>query len=123
MATAAPVPKYSPSDLVKYKDKGQYIVLSVQTNLGFNKYHIMNIEDGHSEQASSHELTKINTNIPKKEEDIETPEENIEELNENVVKPRFKTLKPEELDDLARKRTEKTTDKQTTWAIRIFKGK
>ena len=36
---------------------------------------------------------------------------------------RFKNLKPSEIDDLAKKKTEATTDRQTTWAVKIFRGK
>ena len=63
MATRAPVPKFEPADVVYYNDKGQYIVLGVETNLGFNRYHIMSLENGGKEIASRHELTKVHSNI------------------------------------------------------------
>ena len=36
---------------------------------------------------------------------------------------RFATLTDDEIDNLAAKRTEKTTDRQTAWSLKIFKGK
>ena len=123
MATKAPVPGFQPADVVYYGDKGQYIVLAVEASLGFNRCHIMSLENGEKEITNRHELTKVHSNIVGKPEDIPIPDEKVEELNGNDNKPRFKTLNAEELDDLARKRTEKATDKQTTLALKIFKGK
>ena len=120
MATAGPVPRFAPADLVKYQGEGDYLVLSVTNVLGFNKYNLINIRNGEQVQASSHELQKIHDDILKKD-DEETEER--EEESKNIPKSRFNTLLPEELDELAKKRTEPGTDKQTKWAIKIFKGK
>ena len=121
MATAKPVPRFAPADLVKYQGEGEYMVLSVNNVLGFNKFQLINIRNGQQVQASSHELQKIRDDILKAEEDEESE---VFEGNETVVpKARFTTLNAEELDNLAKKRTEPGTDKQTKWAIKIFKGK
>ena len=118
MATASRPPKFKPSDLVKYKDQGQYIVLSITNILGFNKYNIINIQNGEYEQAAIHEISKLGETIFNKEN--EEMEESDDETEEK--KKRFPTLQPEDLDKIAQKRTEKATDKQTAWAIKIFKG-
>ena len=93
MVTARAKSKYKPADLLKYKGDGEHIVLSV-CNLGFNKYKIM---------------------------DIET--EFFNEKMETESQPRFKTLEEKEIDEIAKKQSEPTTDRQTAWAVRIIKGK
>jgi hypothetical protein len=54
---------------------------------------------------------------------LETEEDMIEGEEPKEKKARFKILNPQELDDLAKKRNEPSTEKQTSWAIRILKGK
>ena len=46
-----------------------------------------------------------------------------EESEKKEEKPRFKTLSEQELDELQKKKTEPSTDKQMKWAVRIFKGR
>ena len=60
MSTAKQSPKFKPADIVLYKNNPDYIVLSVSNigQKGFNKYTIMNINNGQSMQVSSHELSK-----------------------------------------------------------------
>ena len=126
MAAYTHRPKFAPADLVKYKNAGQFIVLSITRQLGFNKYNIISIENGEFHVANTHELTKINNAILGDESDGSEFEEDIqpiEKLTEKVNKSRFKSLNQEELDQLAQKRTERATDKQTTWAVKILKGK
>ena len=118
MAAWAPSPSFAPSDLVKFKNSGQYIVLSVTSSLGFNKYHLMNIENGQQEMASAYEMEKIG----KKLFGCPTEDEEFDKNTEIQPENRFKTLKEEEIDELAKKRTEPTTEKQTSWAIKILKG-
>ena len=116
MVTYAPAPAFAPSDIVKYRNNGQYIELSITSHLGFNKYNLMSIENGTQEVASAFEMEKIGRN------NSDTDEE-ISETTENQEETRFKHLNKEEIDELAKKRTEPTTEKQTIWAIKIFKGK
>jgi hypothetical protein len=121
MATRAPEPKFAPADLVKYNNAGEYIVLAVSDELGFNRYHLLNIENGTQEVAATHELTKIKADIFEADEQL-MQDILVEPETQENKKSRFRSLQPNELDELARKRTEPATDKQTTWAIRIFKG-
>ena len=116
MATAPRAARFKVSDLVKFNNSGEYIILAITNELGFNTYHIMDTKNGNEERANSHQLQKI--------QDLLLPSSDTEEEMEIVEeKTRFKLMTQEEIDELAKKRTEKATDKQTTWAIRIFKGK
>ena len=121
MATTIPVPRFKVADLVQLKDSEEYIILGIRNELGFNVYNLMNTKTGQEIQANSHEMKKILDDIL--ESDESDGEEELIQVEENDNKPRFKLLQPEEIDKLAKKRTEPATDKQTTWAIKIFKGK
>jgi hypothetical protein len=113
MATAPPASKFAPADLVKYRNTGEYIILSISNEIGFNRYHLLNIENGQEQMANTFELEKIPVDI------LEITEDEFETKPE---KKRFKTIQPEELDNLSKKTTEPTTDRQTSWAVKIFKG-
>ena len=74
--------------------------------------------DNRNKQAA---MKKIANDILKNEESDETTEELDTQPPEK--KARFQQLNQEELDQLAKKRTEATTDRQTVWAVKIFKGR
>ena len=122
MATARAKPRFSPADIVRYQGQEEYVVVSVTNLLGFNKYNLLNLKNGEKIQASSHELQKI---YGEKLMGDEESDEEIEEIlapEQMETKQRFGVLNEQQLDELAKKRTEPGTDKQTKWAIKIFKG-
>jgi hypothetical protein len=118
MATSGPHPKFSPGDLVKFKNSGEYIVLSLTNEIGFNKYQLLNIDNGQQEIAHSFEIEKIGS-----ADILTTEDEELIEIPQEPKNKRFKSMKQEELDNLAKKRSEPATDKQTLWAVNILKGK
>ena len=122
MAVQAPIPRFAPGEIVSCDGQGQYIVLSISNEIEFNLYHLIETNTGEKRTCSAMHLEKNGMTIEeeKKEDAIEIEEGINEEKNE---KKRFKTLSEQELDDLQRRRTEPSTDKQMRWAVRIFKGK
>ena len=119
MAVQAPVPRFLPGDIVSYQGQGRYTVLSISNQIGFNLYNILETSTGEQKTTSVLNLERIlEVENDNNEEDIQVTDE-IEEKE----KPRFKQLSEQELDDLQRKKTEPSTDKQMKWAVKIFKGK
>ena len=119
MVTARARPQFKPADLVKYKGDGEHIILSSYNILGFNKYQIMNIENGVKNEASTHELEKIHKDILKDE-----PNEEFDMIEiKQKTQPRFKSLGEEQINEIAKKKSEATIDRQTAWAVHIIKGK
>ena len=123
MAVQAPVPRFFPGDKVNYRGEGTYVVLSVHRDLGFNMYKLLETRTGEERTSSVLNLERIlEVEQDNNEEETQADMES-EESVEKEEKPRFKTLSEEELDDLQKKKTEASTDKQMRWAVRIFKGK
>ena len=52
-----------------------------------------------------------------------SPNENIPGADDSDDDDRFETLNDEEIDAIASATTAKATEKQTKWAVRIFRGK
>lgn len=119
MATTMPHPKFSPGDIVSYRGKSTCVVLSTTNELGFNIYHLLDLDSGVSIRSSAHEIiSAVEANI------INLPDIELEPTSpeKTPTKARFQLMNDGELDDLASKRTEKATDRQTSWAVKVFKG-
>jgi len=133
MANANPHPKFSSGDIVNYRGQSTCVVLSTSNQLGFNVYHLLELDTGYTIRSSAHEIASaVDSNVidlPDIEVELPVMDDDLVELGEQTAvkketKPaRFKILDDNELDELASKRTEKTTDKQTAWAVKMFKGK
>ena len=123
MAVQAPVPRFFPGDLVNYKGQGKYVILSVNSDMGFNMYKLMEKTTGEEITSSVINLERILEVVQESNEEEGVHSEPEQEKNEKEGNPRFKTLTEKELDDLQKKKTEPSTDKQMKWAVKIFKGR
>ena len=118
MASWQPIPRFSPGDLVTYRGETTCLVSSINNQLGFNRFKLLDLDRGYEIIASSHEMVlfepenKLSVNI-----DIPA----LDTAREPAPK-RFKTKSDSEVDELAKRRTETSTDRQTEWAVRIFRG-
>ena len=120
MASAAPAPKFCPGDLVVYRGFKTCAMVGVCPTFGFNRYSVMDLDNGASITAYAHELAPASLdNIVLQE--VEFVE--VESLGLQPPKKRFKQLSTNEIDKLAAQRTEKSTDRQTNWAVKLFRGK
>lgn len=130
MNYSAPVPKFTAGDLVNFRGSTTCVVVSSWDQLGFNRYKLLDLDNGREIQASTHDLREIpvasvdtemdfSENNGPAPSDVNTPAP--EEASGGSA--RFQQRTEQEIDYLASQRTEKNTDKQTSWAVRIFKGK
>lgn len=122
MAYQAPPPKFTGGDLVNFRGNTTCVVLSSWNQLGFNRYKLVNLDNGAEIHASSHDLVEIPV------ASVDTEVHFTDEYGpapSDINKPagaRFERKTEEEINVLASKKTEKSTDRQTSWAVRIFKG-
>ena len=89
-------------------------------------YKLLETNTGEERTSSVVNLERILEVVQDKNEEETQPEminEESEEKEEKEEKPRFKDLSEQELDQLQRKKTEASADKQMKWAVRIFKCK
>ena len=113
-----------------------YVITNIEaTALGYRSYHIENIEKNevlfvgkhaiyptHMEEIDHNEFdydTEVFNNIP-----TET-EENVTELKKEVKtnNSRYVDVTNEEIDQIAKARISENSEKQTKWAVSLFKGK
>ena len=120
--------------------KGDYVdasgrtcfIQAVENKLGFNVYICIDIDSGVILRKSRYEVEKIDppfADLPdimfedpeaeSQEPDVALP---IDEDTEEETK-RFKSVSDEDLDHLAKNRNSHMTQKQTTWAVKIFRGR
>ena len=123
MAVQAPVPRFFPGDIVSVQGEGRYVVLNISNDIGFNLYHLLETNTGEKKTCSVLNLERILEVEGETQTDIKEEIKIDQKEEKNEENPRFKVLTEVELDDLQRKKTEPSTDKQMKWAVRIFKGK
>ena len=80
----------------------------------------MDLDDGASITVYAHKLAQASLdNIVLEEVEFV----DLEGLGLQPPKNRFKELSTNKIDKLPAQRTEKSTDRQTSWAVKLFRGK
>ena len=125
MDLPTPTSKFSPGDMVIFRGKSTCLVQSSSNQLGFNRYRLLDLDKGWEIVGSSHEITKVSvlhadTDLMS-EFDVGNRAASTSDAKQ-ARRPRFQAKSAKKIDELASKKTEKSTDKQTTWAVRIFTG-
>lgn len=118
-------------------------ILSITNALGFNRYHVIEVDTGKSHNCSKYEMEKapeffacFNTemtddntedgNMMIEDEDDFVIDENMAMVDQPqvAVNPtaRFPNVSDEDLNQLAEEKNSNQTKKQTSWAVKILKG-
>ena len=107
----------------------------MDTRYGFNKYSLLDVDSGKQITAHRHQLLKLDVI----ELDFDSPMDTIEgdagpptqistlpsednETNEPNSTTRFLSVTENDLDKLASERSSQTTQQQTKWGIKVFRG-
>jgi hypothetical protein len=116
--------------IVEYKGENA-IVMNVERALGFRQFHLLMAKDGSRVIAHKHEieippqpemfLPDEDLEMTKNEEPQDQPSTEIK--NERNDQQRFVVPNENDLEELAVARLSKATQHQTTWAVRVFRGK
>ena len=120
--------------------KGDYVnasgrtcfIQDIQNNLGFNVYICVEMDSGVILRKSHYEIDKVHIEMvdlpdnffqqPQAEvSEPEVPENDFEQTEEESK--RFQHMSDQDLDTLAENRNSHLTRKQTSWAIKIFRGR
>lgn len=128
----APVPLVNCGEFIMYNDKTCQVI-DIISNLGFNTYTLVDIDDGTRIKAYRHQLQKVNVvdlglSLPMEFTDADhvnntllasSPQNIINSINKP---PRFASVTSEALDQLSMERNSENTGQQTKWGVRIFQG-
>ena len=117
---------------------GIFVINNIEdTPLGYRRYVIQNVETNdvlcvpkhaiyptHMEEVDENEFNWDTDVFNINPQHAET-EENVIELKEEVPtkKSRYVDVTNEEIDEIAKARISTNSDKQTKWAVSLFKGK
>ena len=95
-------------------------MVGVWPTFGYNRYRVMDFDNRASITAYVHELApaSLDNMVLEGVEFVD-----LEGLGLQPPKKRFKELSTNEIEKLAAQRTEKSTDRQTNWAVKLFRGK
>ena len=120
------------------------MILSVTSELGFRRFHLIDLDDGKQYLAHKHELSKYKTvndneqgsgdesDEDEKSDQMHNIDESSEEPMPEVPQPevkqpelpsRFATTSEQDLADIESHTKAKTTHNQTKWGVKIFKGR
>ena len=113
-------PTFLPGDLLNYKGNTQCLMISSYAEGGVNRYNVLNLDTRQNFVAFRHDLQLIDLDYVLKDLDHEDLNFN---LPEEPPKKRFKTVTKEQLDNIAAQKTEQSTQTQTKWAVKLFRGK
>ena len=113
--------------------KGDYVdasgrtcfIQDIENKLGFNVYICIDMDSGVVLRKSRYEIEKIEGEMVDLPDNFfEKPEvpENDGEDTEDETR-RFQSVSDQDLDNLAENRNSYMTRKQTSWAIKIFRGR
>ena len=121
----APAPAFCPGDLLIYKSKNDCVMISSRCEGGINRYTILELDSGSMLLAFRHELSKrMDTeSLTEVEFQMDLPTASTSTSRPDPPTKRFKKLTDEEIETLAGKKKEKSTMKQTKFAVRVFQGK
>jgi hypothetical protein len=122
---------YNQGDLVLYE--GQFhVVEGVQTSqLGYKTYKVSNVETGTVVCVAKHKLEAIHMeevdDIPEMNWNVELGDldDQVESVEVHELKPgasRYADLTDKDLDEVAKSRLSDRTERQTRWAVSLFKG-
>ena len=128
-----PVPLDSEGECVRFKGK-TCLVNSITSRLGWNQYHLVDIDTGHSCVAARYQLERIPFLDTDLADDIFEADVVVKEAEEEVVGTDLADEKPvgpvrlwsnRTEDDLVRLQENphsKSTSQQTMWARKVFRG-
>ena len=136
MAASSPV-QFKVGEIVEYQGSS-VLILSITNQLGFKRFHFINMDTYESGIAHRHELSKLeevnmateDMSVPNKNEQVpDTSNQANEEMpvpnvNEQVsdTSNRFVKKSEEDILEIESHTKAKTTHSATKWGVRIFKG-
>ena len=99
----------------------------VSNTLGYNEYHLIDIDSGTQLKRARYQLEPmVALNL------VAVPDDNFERMADTMyiphekpqkeTKKRFADVSVTELDQIEENRTSKRTRQQTVWAVSVFKG-
>ena len=95
---------------------------SVENNLGYNQYKLIDIDSGVELVKARYEFEPMDDILKDTEVDMAVLEKILYENKEEIQEKRLQTVSTEELDSIALSRNSKRTKIQTNWAVKVFKG-
>jgi hypothetical protein len=127
MATPGAV-VFASGDIVLYQEQICIIQEIKQSNLGFRRYTLNNIETGSSFECSKHEMQLLENaeleEIPEMNWDTELRSDSDVAPKKvgNTNTHRHALLSQEDMDSVAKERLSLNTTYQTQWAVSLFRG-
>ena len=125
---------FTVGELVKCQER-TCLITQIVDRLGFNRYHVTDIDTGHSSIKFCYELKRCDeiaaALLPevfvadvKVEDEADIPEELGAEQDPPVqpATTRWAVLSEDEVDHIAENRHSKHTATQTKWAAKVFRG-
>ena len=112
---------------VCYLGAKSVLILNITAQLGFNKYHVIDIDTGEQAMVHRHELFKsAEVNLrDDSDDDLQIDVKENDAINENENEQpnqRFATTTEEDLNNIESNTKAQTTHNQTKWGVKIFKG-
>ena len=122
---ASTLTSYQKSEVCKLGEK-TVLILSIDNEIGFNKYTVIDLDSGLIYNAYKHQLSKreeidIDGPIPEGTMEVEN-EPKKEESVQEVKEGRFVKKTEEELKEIETHTKAHTTHQQTKWGVKILKG-
>ena len=129
--------QYEVGEIVHFKGS-DHIIIAIINDLGFDTYQLMNLDTGHCTRGHIHELDKRRVHgealILDADDDSTVGEwSGMADMTSqtgptnpsppSVQSERFARLSDEELNNIAGQCTEKSTDKQTAWGVKLLRGR
>ena len=130
--------QYVINEVVEY-NQTDHLIVAIQNSLGFNTYQLLNLDTGATIRAHIHQLNKkiVDGGIPVVLDDLDTVSiadwpgvaditaTGITDTVPNEPRPseRFPCLSEDDLNQLASQCTEKSTDSQTVWGVKLLRGR
>ena len=126
--------QFSVCEVVVYGNQLHRVQQVLNTHLGFKSYQVKNVTTGELFDVGKHLLSKpfvedillanIDWDADVKESDVIHGElADVVELEEIKPVPRHAVLTEMEIDGIAQARLSENSEKQTKWAVSLFKGK
>ena len=108
------------NDFVTHKNE-LYVLETINRALGYGLYTIRNLMTNVTITVTRLQLEKVDLDMAEEIEGV-TPIDN-DMINDNISNNRFRLPDDEEIAKLKQERNRPSTEKQTRWAVKIFKGR